>query len=83
MAELIKSVREVPQGTSYAYELEEVECDPRIKKSIFKLANDLHETVKRLNDTIEVTIALSDALQAMAAEIGVIAATGERLRQKQ
>ena len=83
MAELIKSVRDVPQGTSYAYELEEVECDPIIKKSIFKLANDLHETVKRLNDTIEVTIALSDALQAMAAEIGVIAATGEKLRQRQ
>lgn len=82
MSELIKSVRELPLGTSYANELEDVECDPRIKKSIFRLANDLHETAKRLNDCIEVTLAFSEALNAIAAEIGCIAAKGEILVKK-
>ena len=78
MSELIKSLREPPLGTSYAVELENVECDPRIKKSIYRLANDLHEASKRLNDSIEVIMAFNEALVAIAAEMGHIAAHGER-----
>lgn len=81
MSELIKSVREPALGTMYAAEIEKVECDPRIKKSIYRLANDLHETSKRLNDCIEVTIAFSEALNAIAAEIGCIAAKGDITRK--
>ena len=79
MSELIKSVRELPIGTSYAVELEHVECDPRIKKSIYRLANDLHEVSKRLNDSIEVIVAFNEALNAVAAEMGHIAAKGDTL----
>lgn len=79
MSELIKSVNELPLGTAYAVELEKVECDPRIKKSIYRLANDLHEVGKRLNDTIEVVVAFNEALQAMAVEMGHIAAQGDAL----
>ena len=83
MSDLIKTVRELPLGTMYSHELQDVECDPRLKKAIFKLANDLHETAKRLNDSIEVTIAFSEALNAIAAEIGCIAAKGDVLVKKQ
>lgn len=78
MSEIIKNVRDVPLGTSYAFELEDVECDPRIKKSIYRLANDLHEVNKRLSDCIEVVIGFNEALQAIAAEMGHIAARAEK-----
>ena len=82
MSNLIKSPRDVALGTMYAAEIEKVDIDPRIKKSIYKLANDLHETNKRLQDCIEVTIAFSEALNAIAAEMGVIAARGSVLEKK-
>lgn len=82
MSDLIKTVYDVPLGTAYAVELEKVDCDPKIKKSIYKLANDLHEVSKRLNDCIEVVIAFNDALQAMAQEIGCVAAIADEMRKK-
>lgn len=60
-------------GVAYAYELEKVEVHPKIKECICQLANDVAEVTKRLNETNEVLINLSNALMAVAAmDIGVI-----------
>ncbi len=74
MADLIKRVGDLPLGTAYAAELENVDCDIRIKKSIYRLANDLHETSKRLNDAIEVIMAFNDALQMLGESYGKLEA---------
>ena len=58
-------------GTRYALELENVECDPKIKHAIYKLANDLHENDKRLNDCIKTLICFSEALEAVGFAVTV------------
>ena len=52
-------------GVQYDSILRDVECDQRIKNVIYQLANDLHETDKRLNSAIETIIAFSEALYAV------------------
>lgn len=82
MSDLVKTVREPALGTWYSGYLQDVDCDPRLKQCIFQLANDLHETCKRLNDCIEVVVAFNDALNVMAQEIGIIGAQGDALLKK-
>ena len=61
----VNSINLPKLGVAYAAEIEKAECDPKIKHAIYQLANDLHETDKRLNDAIQVIIAFSEALEAI------------------
>lgn len=58
-------------GTWYYEQLKDVECDMRLKQAICKIANDVAECDKRLNDCIKTLIAFADALNAVGVALTV------------
>lgn len=65
MVKELNGVNLTKMGVAYAAELEKVECDPKLKYAIYEIANNLHETNKRLNYAIATIIDLNNALQAI------------------
>lgn len=59
-------------GLFYADILKDVEIDPRAKRCIYQLANDLHETDKRLNDAIRSIVDLAELIQMIGIDLKII-----------
>lgn len=52
-------------GTEYAYDLEKVDVDPRLKHAIFELGTSQQLIAKRLDDAVKTIIEFSKALYAV------------------
>lgn len=52
-------------GTAVAAELEKVDCDPRIKREIYELANNQQMIGKKINDCIDCIVNLSEVLNVL------------------
>jgi len=52
-------------GTAVAAELEKVECDPRIKREIYELANNQQLLGKKINECIDCIVMFSDVMNTL------------------
>lgn len=62
----------VKGGTAVAYDLEKVELDPRVKRTLYELANNQQMMGKKLNECIDTIIGLNEVLSLLVAGLDKI-----------
>lgn len=65
MSKVLNGVDIIKGGTEYAYDIEKVDIDPRIKHAIYELGTSQQLIAKRLDDCIKTVIEFSQALYAI------------------